>query len=240
MLAILFSTVAISLYLSSCANPTDIDVNRLITSSYVDQGEDDPRFDTLTASVECMITLKANMIYKIDDWAGSGLHIALVFMLPDTSMQQPYKDVYDKSAIYFKDNEEYGIGLRLRATLTADMFKRQIGARVAVGIILLYLDRNDNQTYDIDEPIYGASEQQLFAFAEGKRLPAGPFKQLNDLHEGPNALIRFGDDPYPSFKSQTDYNSSFFTIYVRGPEAIYSIPYPWHMSKLLPVKTAVR
>ncbi len=221
--------VLTGLLLAACANPADYDTTRVITSSYVDQGEDDPRFDTLAAVLASSIRFEAlvdTARVALQRFTGSGLRIAVVCMLPDTSAVQPWRDLYSISANYL---DLPAAGLPLRIAIPPDHFRRYTGARLAVAAIVLYQDADRNQTFDQGEPVWGVSEQQLFAFAEGRRLAQIPTKQYGELHEGPNVLVRFGQEQYPWFKTAPDYASTIFIINVRGPEYTYNIPLPWSM-----------
>lgn len=209
----------------ACSNPTDIDTARVHNTSWVDAGLDDPAFDTLVSVIDTQIRFEAvvdTTRIRITRFAGMGLRIALVVVPPDTSDGTLLDDVYSLSANYL---DVPATALPLRARFEPGHFVRYIGARIAAAFVLLYRDDNLDQRYNAGEPVFGASEQHLFAWVDGRvtRIPALTW---GEVQAGPNKLVSLGTQP-ARFKATPDYTSSIFIINVRGPEHAYSLPWPW-------------
>ena len=220
---ILFS----SFVFACCSNPADIDVKRTLTTSYLDNYEDDPRFDTLTANVNATIRFEASVdTSKIffERFTGTGLRISLLAIHPDSSVSEPFLNIYSVSANYL---DLPATGLPLRVQIPPEYFRRYTNARLATALIVLYEDANRNNSFDPQERIFGTCEQQLFGLAEGKRLDRIPALSFADVHEGPNVFVRAGQQRFPNFKAAPDYTSTIFIIQVRGPLYPYNFPYPW-------------
>lgn len=210
---------------AGCSSPSDIDTARVHNTSWVDAGLDDPAFDTLVSVIDTQIRFEAvvdTTRTRITRFAGMGLRIALVVVPPDTSDGTPLDDVYSLSANYL---DVPATALPLRARFEPAHFVRYIGARIAAAFVLLYRDDNLDQRYDAGEPVFGASEQHLFAWVDGRvsRIPALTW---GEVQAGPNKLVSLGAMP-PRFKATPDYASSIFIINVRGPEHNYQLPWPW-------------
>lgn len=211
----------------ACTNPADIDVNRTITSSYVDTDEDDPRFDTLTAMVNTTIRFEASVDTSrivFTRFTGSGLRIALLAVHPDSTAPDPFLNIYSVSANYL---DLPATGLPFRIQIPAVYFKRFRNARVATALVVLFEDRDGNLEFNGEDRIFGICEQQIFGFAEGKRLRNIPTSWIEDVREGPNVLVRTSQLTFPGFRSVPDYQSTIFIIHVRGPMYRYPVPFPW-------------
>jgi hypothetical protein len=219
--------------LGSCSNPADIGVPRIVIPSPIDTDEDDPRFDTLTASFSATFRFEAAVDttqITIDRFTGTGLRIALLAIHPDSASDDSFLSLYTVSANYL---DRPAIGLPLSIQIPAGYFKRYKNARLATALVVLFEDRDDDGRYSQGERMFGACEQQLFGLAEGKRLKNIPSASFGDIREGPNVLVRTSQDPFPGFQSAPDFQSTIFIIQVRGPLHRYNYPYPWPIRRFL-------
>lgn len=220
----------------ACSSPADIDTARVHNTSWVDAGVDDPAFDTLVSVIDTQIRFEAvvdTTRIRITRFAGMGLRIALIVVPPDTSGGAMLDDVYSLSANYL---DVPATALPLRARFEPRHFVRYIGVRIAAAFVLLYRDDNLDQRYDAGEPVFGASEQHLFAWVDGRvsRIPAFTW---GEVQAGPNKLVSLGAWP-PRYKATPDYASSIFIINVRGPEHSYQLPWPWTPGTTTPEPSA--
>lgn len=212
-----------------CASPSAPEPHRVVNIS---PDADDPRYDTLTAVLRSSIRFEAvvdTLAFPLRTFSGSGLRLAVVCFPPSDTSSLPYLDLCSFSANYL---DVPATGLPFRAVIPASYFKRYTGTRIAAALVVLYRDTTRNGSFDEGEPVLGVSEQSLFAYAEGKlkNLPTHPFGPVRD---GPNVLVRSGQQALPPFKPAPDYGATIFLVYVRG-EMSYNIPYPW------PVRAALQ
>jgi hypothetical protein len=217
-------TAVICALFSACSPPNDDDPSRIISANDcpIDWGDS-------TAHVQTTIRFEAlvdTVLFPQERFSGSGLRVAVVCLPPDTSTL-PYRDIYSVSANYL---DIPAAGLPFSADIPAGYFSAYGCTRIAVGVILVYRDGNDNRRFDHGETVVGAGEQSLYAFVEGRleNLPSAPFESLN-LYS--NVLVRFATQPAPRFRPAPEYRATIFIINVRGETGSYDLPYPW------PVKT---
>lgn len=219
-----------ALIAGACSNPIDADNPRLVITSPIDTLKDDPRFDTLTAHIETMIRFEAavdTVRFPIDRFTGTGLRVAVVCVIPDSVRPPSFIDIFSISGAYL---DIPATGLPMRTSIPARYFQRYVGARLAAAVILLYEDANGNRSYDYGERIFGASEQSLFGYAEGKgKFPA----RFGEVRTGPNVFARTDQTSRPPFRAAPEYSSTIFIINVHGPDYAYNIPYPWRTLQVL-------
>ena len=154
-----------------------------------------------------------------------------VICLPPENSDIPYLELYSVSANYL---DIPATGLPYTATIPAAYFTPYGCTRISVAVILLYRDGNQNGRFDIGEPVFGAGEQSLYAYVEGRleNLPSQPFESLN-LYS--NVLVRSAAQSTQRFRPAPEYRATIFIINVRGDESRYDLPYPWTVKEpLLP------
>jgi len=172
-------------------------------------------------------------LYPLKRFSGSGLRVSLVCVPPDSSASGdsaavPWKDIYSVSANYL---DIPATGLPFTAEILPEYFRDFSCSRLAVAVIVVYHDTNENSRYDRGEPLVGAGEQSLYAFVQGE-LSTVPWDYKFSSDQS-NVLIYLGQNNVPRFQSSPDYLATIFIINVRGEQAHYNIPYPWYVSSPL-------
>lgn len=166
-------------------------------------------------------------LYPLKRFSGSGLRVSLVCIPPDSSTL-PWKDIYSVSANYL---DIPATGLPFDAQISPEYFKEFSCSRLAVAVILVYGDNNENRRFDRGEPVVGAGEQSLYAFVQGD-LSTVPSEYRFSKEES-NVMIRLDQNHVSRFQSSPDYLATIFIINVRGEQPRYNIPYPWYVSSPL-------
>jgi hypothetical protein len=213
--------------LLSCVSPSDIDVPRIVQPTPTDPQVDDPRFDTLAAVIDATIRFEAQIDtsrIRFDDFRLNSLRVALLVLYPDSAVPTVTRTLYSIPASYL---DLPAVVLPLRMQIPAAYFKRYTNARIATAVVVLFEDIDADGMYGDGERIFGLSEQQLFAFAEGKLLKNIPPAWCSGVHSGPNVLVRTSQTSFPGFIAAPDYPSTIFILYVRGPLYHYNVPFPW-------------
>jgi len=205
---------------AACTSPGDDDPSTIIGT---DPCSDPWRNDT--ARVRTTIRFEAlvdTMLYPLKRFSGSGLRVSVV-LIPPYQSPLPYLDVYSVSANYL---DIPATGLPFQVVIPPGYFRQYDCARLASAFIVLYRDDNENEHFDIQETIYGADEQSLYAFTEGEMSTVSK-QPFESVFSGNNVLIRMDNSTYPRFRSSPDYLATIFIINVRGDAQRYNIPLPW-------------
>ena len=191
-------------------------------------GPDDPSLDTMYSHIDSRIRFEAIIdkssfpFPRIPD----SMRISIVAYIRNDSI--PYREIYSASGLYL--NLSSAVTIEFVTTIPPNYFWKYNNARLCIGYVFVYVDRNRNKTYDSGEAIYGISEQTAFGYAYGKRVQNIPKDAFQDVLAGPNAFFRIGGNPYSIFKSAPDFDASVFKINMRGAMYKYNVPYPWKPS----------
>ncbi len=211
--------------LGRCSNPLDVPGGKIIKQIQLPTEPDDPRFDTLQAYCDTRIRFEAVIdkskfpFQRIPD----SMRVGIVTESRKDSI--PYREIYSASAVYLNLGT---ITLPFEATIQPKYFLRYNNARMFIGYIILYVDKNKNKVYDYGETIYGIGEQSVFGFAEGKKLTNLPPQIGKGVSNGPNVMVRTGWGLYASeFTASPDFDATIFKIHIRGAQFKYDVPYPW-------------
>jgi hypothetical protein len=183
-----------------------------------------------TAHVKTTIRFEAlvdTTLFPLKRFSGSGLRLSLVCVPPDSS-GLPWRDIYSVSANYL---DIPATGLPFETEILPAYFRDFSCSRLAVAMIVVYGDDNENGRFDRGEPVVGADEQSLYAFVQGdlRTVPS----EYHFSTDGSNVMIHLGQNTVPRFQSSPDYLATIFIINVRGDKARYNIPYPWYVSSPL-------
>jgi hypothetical protein len=186
-----------------------------------------------TARIDTIIRFEAivdTILFPLKRFAGSGLRVSLICVPPDStgipdSNRLPWKDIYSVSANFL---DIPATGLPFKAEIPPGYFRDFSCSRLAVAMIVVYHDVNENRRYDQGEPVVGAGEQSLYAFVQGDLNTVPP--QYKFSTDGSNVMIRLDQTTVPQFQSSPDYLATIFIINVRGEQNRYNIPYPWYVS----------
>ncbi len=189
-----------------------------------------------TARIKTTIRFEAivdTMLYPLKRFSGSGLRVGLVCIPPDSSAVPdsgalPWMDIYSVSANYL---DIPATGLPFEAVILPEYFREFSCSRLAVAVIVVYRDTNENGRFDRGEPVVGSGEQSLYAFVQGDLTTVPPEYRFSS--GGSNVMIHLGQNNMPRFQSSPDYLATIFIINVRGEQAHYNIPYPWYVSSPL-------
>jgi hypothetical protein len=183
-----------------------------------------------TARIKTTIRFEAlvdTTLFPLKRFSGSGLRVSLVCVPPDSS-GLPWKDIYSVSANYL---DIPATGLPFDAAILPGYFLEFSCSRLAVAMIVVYGDNNENGRFDRGEPVVGADEQSLYAFVQGDLNTVPP--EYHFISGGSNVMIRLDQNTIPRFQSSPDYLATIFIINVRGENVHYNIPYPWYVSSPL-------
>lgn len=211
---------ALLLCLSACSPPDDSKPRDIIGPNVCDEEWRDD-----TARIQTTIRFEAlvdTTLFNIKRFSGSGLRVALVCIPPDPDSLQ-YRDIYSVSANYL---DIPAAGLPFNAEIPPAYFQQFACARLAAAVIVVYRDQDDNGRFDVGEPVMGADEQSLYAFAQGdlNTVPRDPYESV---YQFSNVLIRYEREPREYYQSSPDYLATIFIINVRGESGDYDLPYPW-------------
>ena len=213
-------TAVLYLFAAACSPPTDAPPVRVIPSNEcpIDWGDSAAVVQT-TIRFEALVDTTS---FELERFSGSGLRVSVVCIPPDTS-SLPYRDLYSVSANYL---DIPATGLPFSAVIPAEYFTAYGCTRIAVSVIVLFMDDNGNRRFDAGESVYGAGEQSLYAYVEGRleNLPSTPFESLNLFS---NVLVRYASQPVARFRPAPEYRATIFLINVRGASSNYELPYPW-------------
>ncbi|MCB2203561.1 hypothetical protein KQI65_02340 [bacterium] len=229
LLVLCVVALAFSFSFTACSPPTGVVPDTLSTNKCQTDWGDSVAVVRSTIRFEAQVDTS---LYPLERFSESGLRIAVVCIPPDTS-SLPYLDLYSVSANYL---DIPATGLPFTTKIPARYFSHYGCTRVAVSVILLYSDVNANGHFEAGEPVYGAGEQSLYAYAEGTvsndDIRGTPYESLQLFS---NVLVRVAVNPAPRFRPAPDYRATIFLINVRGDAASYELPYPWEpVHPLLP------
>jgi hypothetical protein len=183
-----------------------------------------------TARIKTTIRFEAivdTTLFPLRRFSGSGLRLSLLCLPPDSGTL-PWMDIYSVSANYL---DIPATGLPFETEILPQYFRDFSCSRMAVAVIVVYHDRNENGRYDRGEPVVGVDEQSVYAFVQGDLGTVPPEYEFST--GGSNVLIRLDQNSIPRFRGSPDYLATIFIINVRGERDRYRIPYPWNVSSPL-------
>ena len=216
------------LILASCVGPNGADPNII----NLDPDPDTVSFTREPVKVQSSIRFEAQVDtvgFPYRQFTGTRLKIALVCIPPPGEDSVTFLTIATFSANYL---DLPAVSLPLNMIIPETHFRYYDVVRVAIATVVLFRDENENNKFDPGETVFGAGENSVYAYIEGKsdRLP---FISSGIPRIGSNLLVRVGSGEEVKFYPSPDYSATIFIIQVRGEKQQYAFPYPWTVSGIL-------